>query len=54
MDDAPTMVRPAQILGDLPIADPRRLEFVRTLHESDDVAVPYSICIAAGVIAARG
>jgi len=54
MDDEQTIVRPARILRNLPIADPRLLEFVRTVHGSDDVAVTYSIGIAAGVIAARG
>jgi len=54
MDDEQTIVRPARILRTLQIADPRLLEFVRALHRSDDVAVTYSIVIAAGVIAARG
>jgi hypothetical protein len=49
-----SFVGPARILRVLQIEDPRLLDFVRTLHEGDEVDVTYSIGIAASVVPARG
>jgi hypothetical protein len=49
-----SFVGPARILRVLQVTDPRLLEFVRTLHEGDEVDVTYSLGIAARVVPARG
>jgi hypothetical protein len=38
----------------LQINDPRVLDFVRTLHEGDEVDVTYSVGVAASVVLASG
>jgi hypothetical protein len=49
-----SFVGPARILRVLQINDPRLLDFVRTLHEGDEVDVTYSIGVAASVVPASG
>jgi hypothetical protein len=49
-----SFVGPARILRVIEVADPRLLEFVRTLHEGDEVDVTYSLGIAARVVPAQG
>jgi hypothetical protein len=49
-----SFVGPARILRVVQINDPRLLEFLRTLHEGDEVEVTYSLGIAARVVPARG
>jgi hypothetical protein len=49
-----SFVGPARILRVVEIADPRLLEFVRSLHEGDEVDVRYSLGIAARVVPAQG
>jgi hypothetical protein len=49
-----SFVGPARILRVLQINDPRLLEFVRTLHEGDEVDVTYRLGVAASVVPARG
>jgi hypothetical protein len=49
-----SFVGPARILRVVQINDPRLLEFLRTLHEGDEVDVTYSLGIAARVVPARG
>ena len=48
-----SFVGPARILRTLQITDQRLLDFVRTLHEGDDVDVTYRIAVAASVVPAR-
>jgi hypothetical protein len=47
-------VGPAHILRTPQITDPRLLDFVRTLHEADEVDVTYRLGVAARVMSARG
>ena len=49
-----SFVGPARILRVVEITDPRLLEFVRTLHEGDEVDVTYRLGIAARVVPAQG
>jgi hypothetical protein len=49
-----SFVGPARILRVLQINDPRVLDFVRTLHEGDEVDVTYSVGVAASVVLASG
>jgi hypothetical protein len=49
-----SFVGPARILRVLQINDPRVLDFVRTLHEGDEVDVTHSIGVAASVVPVRG
>ena len=49
-----SFVGPARILRVLQITDPRVLDFVRTLHEGDEVDVTYSVGVAASVVSAPG
>lgn len=49
-----SFVGPARILRVLQINDARLLDFVRTLHEGDEVDVTYRIGIAASVVPERG
>ena len=49
-----SFVGPAQILRMLQINDQRLLDFVRTLHEGDEVDVTYRIGVAAHIVPARG
>jgi hypothetical protein len=49
-----SFVGPARILRVLQINDSRVLDFVRTLHEGDEVDVTYSVGVAASVVPARG
>ena len=48
-----SFVGPARILRTLQIRDQRVLDFVRTLHEGDEVDVTYRTAIAASVVPAR-
>lgn len=48
-----SFVGPARILRTLQITDQRLLDFVRTLHEGDEVDVTYRIAVAASVVPAR-
>jgi hypothetical protein len=48
-----SFIGPARILRTLQIRDERVLDFVRTLHEGDDVDVTYQTAIAASVVPAR-
>ena len=48
-----SFVGPARILRTLQIRDQRVLDFVRTLHEGDDVDVTYQTAIAASVVPAH-
>ena len=49
-----SFVGPGRILRVIEVTDPRLLEFVRTLHEGDEVDVTYSLGIAARVVPAQG
>jgi hypothetical protein len=49
-----SFVGPARILRVVEITDPRLLEFVRTLHEGDEVDITYRLGIAARVVPTQG
>ncbi len=49
-----SFVGPARILRVVRIADPRLLDFVKTLHEDDEVDVIYTLGVAGRVVPARG
>ena len=49
-----SFVGPARILRVVEITDPRLLEFVRTLHQGDEVDVTYTLGVAARVVPAKG